>query len=137
MTVTLEAPLAARSVAVVGMRHANRDRSNRQFEIMLCRPGDPVELRPEPKNKHDENAIAVISERGVQLGYLSAERAPRIGQLIRQGREVQAVFQQATPFGAWLRVAFDGEVPELPADRAVPPTEPEGGWFPDEVWDEE
>lgn len=124
------------SLAVVGARYPNRDKSNRQFEAMTCRPGDPVELRPEPKNKHDENAIAVFSERGVQLGYLTAERAPRIGQLIRQGREVSAIFQAATPFGAWLRVAFDGENPVLPPDRTVPPIEPEGGWFPDEVWDQ-
>lgn len=135
--------LPAMSLAVVGVRHPNRDKSNRAFEILLCRPGDRIELRPEPKNKHDENAIAVFSERGVQIGYLTAERAPLIGRRMNQGHEVQAIFQLATPFGAWLRVAFDGEAPVLPPDRVLPPhedappIEPEGGWFPDEVWDED
>lgn len=130
------ATLPAMSLAVVGVRHPNRDKSNRGFEILLCRPGDVIELRPEPKNKHDEHAVAVFSERGVQLGYLTAERAPYIGKIIRQGREVTAVFQQAVPFGAWLRVAFDGEQPVLPPDRPAPTEDPDSGWFPDEVWDD-
>lgn len=136
MAAEYAAPLMPMSLAVVGVRHPNRDRSNRQFETLACRPGDPLELRPEPKNRHDENAVAVFSERNVQLGYLTAERAPYIGKLIRQGREVVAIFQAATPFGAWLRVAFDGEAPMLPPDRVVPPVEAEGRWFPDEVWDD-
>jgi hypothetical protein len=43
------------SLAVVGIDFPNPDksRSNRRFEIALCRPGDPVELRPEPKNPAD------------------------------------------------------------------------------------
>lgn len=129
--------LPAMSLAVVGVHHPNRDKSNRQFEMLLCEPGDPVQLRPEPKNPRDANAIAVISERGVQLGYLTAERAPRIGQLLRQGREVRAMLQRTTPFGAWIRVAFDGEEPRLPEPEAGPPEEPDGGWFPDEVWTDE
>lgn len=100
------------SVAVVGAQFPNADGSNRRFEILLCKPGEPVELRPEPRNKADPNAIAVLSCRGVQLGYLSAERAPRIGALLGE-REVQAVFQRAADFGAWIRVAFDGEAPVL------------------------
>jgi hypothetical protein len=126
------APLPSMSVAVVGVPYDPK----RGFEVRLCRPGDPVQLQPEPKNKHDGNAVAVYSERGAQLGYLPAERAPWISKLIRQGREVRAIFQAQTPFGAWVRVAFDGEQPTLPPDRTVPPIEPEGGWFPDEVWEE-
>jgi hypothetical protein len=123
--------LPAMSLAVVGAPYDPK----RKFEILLCAPGEPIELVPEPKNKHDENAIAVFSARGVQLGYLTAERAPRISQLIRQGREVTAVFQAASSFGAWIRVAFDGEEPVPPEQREwEEPIEPEGGWFPDEVW---
>ena len=125
--------LPAMSLAVVGVQHANKDKSNRRFELRLCKPGEPVELRPEPKNRHDERAVAVFSNRGVQLGYLTAERCGRIGQLIRQGREVTALFQAETAFGAWIRVAFDGEEPRVPDIQALP-EEPAGGWFPDEVW---
>lgn len=97
------------SLAVVGAAHLNADKSNRQFEILLCAPGEPIELRPEPKNEHDPHAIAVFSCRGVQIGYLSAERAPRIGAMMRE-HEVQAVFQRKAEFGAWIRVGF-GEAP--------------------------
>lgn len=135
-----ERPLLPVSLAVVGAPHLNADGSNRQFEILVCQAGEPVELRPEPKNKHDRNAVAVFSCRGVQIGYLSAERAPRLGALLSQ-REVQAVFQRGAPFGAWIRVAFDGEAPVLSAGMLVEHerrrddvADPEPGFYPDEVW---
>jgi hypothetical protein len=53
------------TLSVVGGIHANVDGSNRLFEIALCVPGEGVSLVPEPKNKHDPSAVAVISERGV------------------------------------------------------------------------
>jgi hypothetical protein len=34
-----------------------------------------VYLRPEPKNKHDPNAVAVVALDGSQLGYLSQQQA--------------------------------------------------------------
>lgn len=130
------APIAQVSLAVVGVRHDNRvkakSKKNRRFEIMLCKPGDPVELRPEPNNPADEHAIAVFSERDVQIGYLPSERAPRIGQLIREGCELRAVFQAEAQHGAWIRVAFDGEEPVLPAAAEARDGEPK--WYPDEVW---
>lgn len=136
MIAEINGALRPLSLAVVGGPYPNPDGSNRMFEILLCAPGEPVELRLEPKNKYDENAIAVLSARGVQIGYLSAERAPRIGQLVRQGREVLAIFQNATETGAWIRAAFDGEVPELPPQR--PPiavgADCEPDWQPDEEW---
>lgn len=144
MTWAAETTLPAMSLAVVGADHANRDGSDRRFEILLCKPGEAVELRPEPRNRHDNRAVAVFSARGVQLGYLTAERCGRIGSLIGAGIEIRAVFQKQTPFGAWIRVAFNGEEP------AVTLEEPEGnavreqrgafdhdtGFFPDPVWDE-
>lgn len=133
MIVELARPLAAVSLAVVGAPHV----PERKFEILLCDPGEPVQLVPEPKNKHDENAIAVFSARGVQIGYLAAERAPRIGQLIRQGTDVVAIFQRASSFGALIRVGFDGAAPALPRAQESEPIEPDDGWFPDEVWPDE
>ncbi|MFV3517306.1 HIRAN domain-containing protein, partial [Mycobacterium tuberculosis] len=64
------------TLAVVGIDFPNTDGSNRRSEAMMTLPGESVELVPEPKNKHDSNAIAVISPRGIQLGYVNAERAP-------------------------------------------------------------
>ena len=81
------------SLHVVGANHPNADGSNRRFEILLCVPGEPIELVPEPKNPADPSAIAVVSARHIQIGYLTADRAPWIGSMLRNGRELQAVFQ--------------------------------------------
>lgn len=128
----------AMSLAVVGARFPNSDGSDRRREILLCIPGEPVELRPEPHNKADARAVAVLSYRGVQIGYLTAERCGRISQLLEQCREVQAIFQQTSPSGAWVRVAFDGEVPQLPntvASGAEGMDDGENeGFYPDEIW---
>lgn len=83
------------SLAVVGGIHPNKDGSNRLFEIAMCLPGEPVQLVCEPRNRHDTSAVAVFSERGIQLGYLSADRCGWIGGKIAQGEDIQAVFQQA------------------------------------------
>lgn len=124
------------SLAVVGAPYGNADGSNRQFEILLCKPGETVVLRPEPRNKHDSNAIAVDSCRGIQIGYLTAERAPLLGTLLVRA-EVQAVFQRKAEFGAWIRVAFDGEAPVLTDAMLVEhgeATDTEPDFYPDEEW---
>jgi len=59
---------------------------------MLCAPGGAVELRLEPTNPFDNNAVAIFSERGTQLGYVSAERAPLIGKRMKENEAI-AVFQ--------------------------------------------
>ena len=106
------------TLAVVGIDFLNRDGGNRRFELLQCSPGDPVSLRPEPRNPHDRFAVAVLSERGHQIGYLTAERAPWIGARLRGGEEVLAVFQGLRGSAAYIRVAFGGRVPTLPP--AVP-----------------
>jgi len=128
------------SLAVVGAAHKNADGSDRGAEIGRCLPGDPVALVPEPDNEFDRHAIAVFSMRGVQIGYLTAERAPRIGSLIHDGHEVTTVFQREARFGAWIRVAFDGEQPvvtdamlELQDDNAVEKISMPD-FYPDEEW---
>jgi hypothetical protein len=83
----------------------------------MCVPGEPAELRSEPNNPADPHAVAVYSVRGIQIGYLTAERAPLVGGMIRNGREMAVIFQAATPYGALVRLAFDGERPELPPSR--------------------
>lgn len=112
------------SLAIVGIGFPNTDRakSNRRFEIELCAPGDPLELRREPKNPHDPHAVAVFSERGIQLGYLTAERAPWIGAKIGTGEEWHAVYQGLAEGAAYARIRFGGGAPTLPAR----PTENDG-----------
>lgn len=122
------------SLAVVGADYPNKRGPTRRFAIELLAPGDPVELRPEPKNPADPNAIAVISAQGVQMGYLTAERAPWIGKLMGE-HEVIAVFQDRTRGGAIVRVSFDGSPPALPPPLPAEQGEPE--FYPDEIYPDE
>lgn len=125
------------TLSVVGAIHLNKDGSNRLFEIALCAPGEPVALQPEPSNRHDPSAVAVISTRGIPIGYLSAERCGWIGSRIRLGEELRAVFQDAVKGGALIRMSFSGEDPVLPPARPGRRGEPDAaddGFYPDEIW---
>jgi len=117
------------SLAVVGADFSNRRGPTRRFEIALCAPGERVHLVPEPKNPVDPQAIQIVSERDVVMGYVTAERAPLINSRLARGMDVRAVFQAATAWGALVRVSFDGTEPVLPtvtvaeqhADDDAPP----------------
>ena len=125
------------SLHVVGANHPNADGGNRRFEILLCVPGEEVDLIPEPKNPADPNAIAVFSSRRVQIGYLTADRAPWIGGMLRNGRPVTSIFQTATPAGAAIRVGFDGDKPVLPPAAPARPVLPQPTdleFWPDEIY---
>ncbi|BCA60258.1 HIRAN domain-containing protein [Sphingomonas sp. HMP6] len=117
------------SLAVVGLDFAKPDKSksNRRFEVALCAPGEAVELRPEPRNRADRNAVAAFSQRGIQLGYLTAERAPWIVRKINAGETFEAVFQEATSSAAIIRVRFGGGAPTLPTRRS-PQQQPADFW---------
>lgn len=103
------------TTSIVGIDFPNDDKSksNRRMECMLCAPGDRVELRLEPTNPFDQNAVAVWSECGVQLGYVSAERAPLIGKRMKEDDAI-AVFQAMHGNGAYIRIKFGGGLPTLP-----------------------
>jgi len=107
------------SLAVVGVGFDNKTGPTRLFELALCTPGEPVDLVPEPKNPADENAIAVFSCRGIQIGYIPSQRAPLIVSLMKRGADIVAIFQEKTEWGAAVRVTFDGSPPVLPAPHAV------------------
>ena len=132
------------TLAVVGIDFPNANGSNRRSEAMMTLPGEPVELIPEPKNKHDGNAVAVIGPRGVQLGYLNAERAPYIRGRMSRGEDVVAIFQGIDGGSAFIRVRFGGDAPTLPpvsskpaavrSPRSARSTEPQDphAFYPDE-----
>jgi len=123
------------SLAVVGADFPNRRGPGRRFEIELCKPGEPVELRPEPKNPADPRAVAVFSCREVQIGYLTAERCPWISKLMAEGGEVTAIFQHKTTHGAVIRAAFDGAEPILPEVTSAPALrENDPDFWPDPEW---
>lgn len=128
----------SQSLAVVGSDYPNRRGPPRRFELAMCSAGEAILLQPEPDNPADPHAVAVFSVRGIQIGYLTAERAPLIGRMIRQGEDVAAVFQGHTAYGATIRVAFGGELPVLPEPSSVRPSTAEADpfpeWLPDDIW---
>lgn len=127
------------SIAVVGADYPNKDGGNRRSEIAFCNPGDPIELRPEPRNPHDEHAIAVFTSRGFQIGYLPSERAVFVGGILRDGHTVTAIFQDVATYGAVIRAAVDAE-PTLPEPRSSDSSgAPAYDWDTgsDEVWPDE
>lgn len=107
------------SVAIVGASYNNKDGTNRRTEIAFCDVGEPLELRPEPRNPHDEHAIAVFSCRGFQIGYIASARAVFLKKLMRAGKRIDAVFQDVAPCGAIARVGVD-ESPTLPLGHDEP-----------------
>ncbi|WP_037492453.1 HIRAN domain-containing protein [Sphingobium indicum] len=114
----------AQSIAVMGADYPNKRGPARRFEMALCLPGERVHLRREPNNPADSRAIAVYSERNVQLGYVPAEQAQWIGSLLPT---VRAIFQRADTFGPVIRVTFDGSEPVLPVIKPKPERPPHGG----------
>lgn len=84
----------------------------------------------------------MFDSRGIQIRYLTAERAPWIGGMIVNGREISAVFQEARSWGALIRVAFDGAEPVLPEARIRSDidqsefVDPDPEWQPDQDWSE-
>lgn len=122
------------STAVVGIQYPNDDKSDRRFEALLCKPGDVVRLVPEPRNKYDPRAVAVVSERGVQLGYLGAERCGWIGGRLAAGETCIAIFQTVDTYTAMIRLRFGGDRPTLPAPRWRPQVWDEYCQLPQEEW---
>ena len=75
-----------------------------------------VELRLRLANRPDDNAAAIVSDRGMYLGYVSAERALLIGKRMKESQTV-AVFQAMHGSGVYIRIRFAGGVPTQPRPR--------------------
>jgi len=132
--------LRALTIPIAGADFLNKRGPTRRFGIALCKPGDPIELRPEPKNPVDPMAIAIFQSSGIQLGYVPAEKVQLFRSIMGRGVQLIAIFQQATERGGLVRIGFD-EVPDLPTIRG-----PEGAserdrfvdeWPVDPIWDED
>ncbi|WP_260928240.1 HIRAN domain-containing protein [Novosphingobium sp. 9] len=108
------------SLPAVGEQHDNEDGTSRQDELARCQPGEMLTLAREPENEHDPMAVAVLSCRGVKVGYLRRDRAVWIGSKIDRGFDVRAIVERVkgiqlhgSPLGLVMRVNMDGEEPEL------------------------
>jgi len=109
------------SLPARGERFDNEDGTSRQAELARCRPGEPVRLVRQPENPHDPAAVAIISARGVQLGYIPADRAVWIGSKIDRGYDVRVIVERVkgahlsgATLGLVIRINMEGDDPELP-----------------------
>lgn len=111
------------SLRLVGERYENEDGSSRQEEIERCSEGEMVDLVREPDNPHDPSAVAVLSARGVKIGYLGADRCGWIGSKIDRGYDVRAIIgrvgrnDSSGAIGAVLTLNMEGEDPEIPLEE--------------------
>lgn len=77
---------------------------NRQLIIeKMVEPGLALELRPEPDNPYDPNAVAVWFHRRVllagkdwHLGYLNPSRAKQVLMLLAEGKKLTATVTEVT-----------------------------------------
>lgn len=126
--------LAQHTLPIVGIAYPNKRGPTRIFELQVCQPGEVLELRPEPDNEFDPYALAVYSCRGIQLGYVPAERCARLTSMLLNGREVRAAYQGRDRIRGYMRIAYDGDTPVIPATK--PEVQPEQDFWPDPVWDD-
>lgn len=105
------------SLAVVGLDYANPDKSNRRFEMAMCKRGEPVQLVREPKNPVDKHAIIVLSARGISLGYISFQRSGLVSGWLDAGETYEAQFQEPGRTAAIIRARFGGGRLVLPPER--------------------
>lgn len=115
------------SLPIVGERHDNEDGTSRQQELARCQPGEAVSLVREPGNPHDPMAVAIITARGVRVGYLRRDRAVWIGSKIDRGYDVRAIVERVkgsslpgSLLGLVIRVNMDGADPSLPPKKRIP-----------------
>lgn len=107
------------SLPACGEWFDNEDGSSRQDELACCATGEPVDLVREPDNPHDPHAVALVSVRGVRVGYLRRDRAVWIGSKIDRGYVVRAIVERVK--GAHLAGATLGLVVRA---AITPPGEP-------------
>jgi hypothetical protein len=91
--------LAERGLWVAAVAGAGRHHAE-ALEAEDVGPGRPLELRRDPDNPHDPNAIAVHAPGGPQVGWVPRELAEQLAPELDAGREVSAVVlreQRASP----------------------------------------
>src|SRR5689334_22594947 len=74
-----------------GVTFENADHVRRQAIIARCKAGDRLTFRPEPGNRFDANAVAILTAAGEQLGYLKRERAAELAQFFVRHGSIPAV----------------------------------------------
>jgi len=82
--------LAARGLLVAGVAGAGRHHAEAIASSDAAAPGRPLELRRDPANEHDPNAIAVYAG-GEQVGWVPRELAENLAPQLDEGRPWSAI----------------------------------------------
>jgi HIRAN domain len=91
--------LAARGLRVAAVAGAARHHAE-ALASDAAAPGRPLELRRDPGNPHDPNAVKVLLEDGAQAGWVPRELAAELAGDLDGGREWSALVlreQRASP----------------------------------------
>ncbi|MFH5835900.1 HIRAN domain-containing protein [Proteiniclasticum sp. C24MP] len=86
---------------VAGVTFENEDGVNRQELLSELSSGEELELRLEPENRYDKNAVEIYSSLG-KIGYINRELAPYISTLINEDVRVDVVVSEITGGGPSL-----------------------------------
>jgi hypothetical protein len=129
--------LAARGLRVVGVAGAALHHAD-ALDTDAAAPGRPLELRRDPANPHDPNAIAVLAG-GPQVGWVPREIAAELAGELDAGRPWSAVaLREHRPSprhprsGLTMLLAPDRDIsfttwPPSPPTSS-PPARPRSGW---------
>jgi hypothetical protein len=82
--------LAALGVRVAGVAGAGRHHADAIASSDAVAPGSRLELRRDPDNEHDPNAIAVLAA-GEQVGWVPRELAAELAPELDEGRPWSAL----------------------------------------------
>lgn len=88
----------------------------RQDTIKALSVGQPLNLRREPENPYDCNAIAIETTGGAMVGYLSRKNARWVSRVIDEGNELSArvaclFYGDADGNGIEVQIHVDGVPP--------------------------
>jgi hypothetical protein len=108
--------LTSRGVHVTGVAGAGRHHAEAIASADSAAPGRPLELRRDPGNEHDPNAIAVHAG-GEQVGWVPRELAAELAPQLDDGRTWSAIVlreQRRSPrdprHGLTMLLAPDAEI---------------------------
>jgi shikimate dehydrogenase len=116
--------LVARGLLVAGVAGAGQHHAE-ALETEDVAPGRPLDLRRDPDNPHDPNAIAVHASGGEQVGWVPRELAEELAPELDAGRQVSVVVlreQRSSPRdprrGLTMLLARAGAIRLKPADQS-------------------
>lgn len=130
------------TITGVAYRNSGANTENRQAIIrdLSARgelaAGTELDLRREPENRYDSNAVAVFAPDGRQLGYLSRDIARKAAAQMDAGYRYRAFIQAVTGggigynYGIQMNVRVEKAVPQAVPPKKEPPREPIASQMP-------